>query len=68
MSGTTRNTFPLAKVDAIIPRAHHPKRIITNLGFEFKQCQPVRLIIPANHRGEKQAKAPEKSKCANGKR
>ena len=68
MSVTTGNTFPLAKMHAIIPRAHDPERIFTNLGFEVKQCQLVCLIILANHRGEKQAKAPKKNKCVHGKR
>ena len=68
MPATTRNTFPLAKVDAIIPRVHDSKRIFTNLGFEVEQCQPVSLIILTKHRGEKKAKAAEKDKRVHGKR
>ena len=68
MSATTGNTFPLAKVDAIVPRAHDPKRIFTNLGFEVEQCQPVCLIILTKHRGEKKAKAAEKDERVHGKR
>ena len=68
MPATARNTFPLAKVDAIIPRVHDSKRIFTNLGFEVEQCQPVSLIILTKHRGEKKAKAAEKDKRVHGKR
>ena len=68
MSVTTGNTFPLAKMDAIIPRAHDPERIFTNLGFEVEQCQPVSLIILTKHKGQKKAKAAEKDKRVRGKR
>ena len=52
MSMTTSNPSPLIKVDAVIPRAHNLERIISDLGFELKQRQPVRLIIPDNNRGD----------------
>ena len=53
MSVPTNDPLPLAKVDAIIPRAQNPERVMSDLGFELEQRQPVRLIIATNHRGDK---------------
>ena len=47
---TTNNSPAMAEVDAIIPRCHNLERIMSDLAFELKQHQPVRLIITANHR------------------
>ena len=52
MSTTTGNPLPLTKVDAMIPRAQNLERINSDLGFELRQRQPVRLIIPTNNRGD----------------
>ena len=48
---TTSYPFSLAKVDAVIPRVQSAKKVMNDLGFELKQCWPVCLIIPTNHRG-----------------
>ena len=52
MSATTGDPSPLAEVDAVIPRAHKHERVLGYLSFELRQCQPVCLIIAANHKGD----------------
>ena len=54
-SATASNPLPSAKVDALIPRCHNPKRVQSDLGSELEQRQPVSLIIPTNQRSDKQA-------------
>ena len=69
MSGTTSNPLPLAIVDAVIPRARNLERVKSDLGFELKQRQPVRLIIPAaKHTGELEATPQEKDKSMHAKK
>ena len=68
MSATTDDASPLTKVEAIIPRAHNLKRVMSDLGFELKQRQPVRLIIPTEHRGDYEATPQEKDKSMRRKR
>ena len=68
MSATTSNPLPSAKVDALIPRCHNPKRVQSDLGSELEQRQPVSLIIPTNQRSDKQATPQEKDKSMHGKR
>ena len=52
----------MAEVNAIISRCHNPERIMSDLVFELKQCQPVCLIITANYRRDWEATAQEKDK------
>ena len=67
MLATTSNPLPLAKVDAVIPSCHNPGMVLSDLGFEMKQRQVVCLIIPANHRGDKEATPEEEEKIMHAK-
>ena len=68
LSTTTNNPSPMAEVNAIIPRCHNPERIMSDLVFELKQRQLVRLIITANHRRDREATAQEKDKGKHARR